>query len=645
MTTISNNVKVTALSMLLWGGKDRLRRREEILKVLTNNPVFSKSLVTVPSLARKDAWTRAVFQARELIAIKKIHGWSNEQFIEAIRMIDDSLPVLPQFRIFLSNLERQMSDEQKKIWVPKAERFEIFGCYAQTELGHGSNVKGIETTATFDGDTDEFIINSPTLSSTKYWIGASGIWATHALVVARLIIHGKDLGNHIFLTQLRNLETQELMPGVEIYELGPKVFQGMLGVDNGALQFHQVRVPRNQMLARNAQVHRDGSYSAPKNTKHSYGSMVTVRALMAQITGFDLVKAVATAYHYTTFRKQFGDRGAEGETPVFNYASVRFRLLPLLAKGTALILVGRTVKDAYDRYTTNMLKTGETSQLEDLHLQTVGAKVYSTEITARGIEVCRIVCGGHGYSALAGFGRMYANAVNAVTYEGDNFVLSQQIPRAILKHYRNGTEGTLPSLADLTILGHATSNRNIVQSKVDWLEYKNQKWVLEERLVRLIKSHMEDTEKGKDTSFSVHALTMAYCDMVYWKGFWEVVKACDIELREQLVSLVQVFSLSILQDAYKDLVGEQFTSQDQQNSLKAAFEDAIDRLARNTASIIDGYGFTEYEMDSALARADMSPYEALWRGAQKSEMNHLQHLWPAIVGARGIWKNLEASKL
>jgi acyl-CoA oxidase len=95
--------------------------------------------------------------------------------MEAIRMTDNFLPVQPQFRIFMSNLERQMSDEQKAFWIPKAERFEIFGSYAQTELGHGSNVKGIETTATFDEETDEYIIDSPTLSSTKYWIGATGM--------------------------------------------------------------------------------------------------------------------------------------------------------------------------------------------------------------------------------------------------------------------------------------------------------------------------------------------------------------------------------------------------------------------------------------------------------------------------------------
>src|SRR3978361_353923 len=98
----------------------------------------------------------------------------------------------------MKNLESQMSPEQQAYWIPKADRFEILGCYAQTELGHGSNLHGIETTATFVPDTDEFIMNSPTLSSTKFWIGTLGCWATHAIVVARLIIRGKEHGNHLF---------------------------------------------------------------------------------------------------------------------------------------------------------------------------------------------------------------------------------------------------------------------------------------------------------------------------------------------------------------------------------------------------------------------------------------------------------------
>lgn len=642
LRSIPTEPRETPFSVFLWGGKDKFDRRKVLLQELTGNPIFSKKLVTVPSLARKDAWTRAALQSRELIRLKLQHGWPHVQFMEAIRLMDNMLPVQPQFRIFMSNLERQMSEEQKKIWIPKAERFEIFGSYSQTELGHGSNVRGIETTATFDRETDEIIINTPTLSSTKYWIGATGVWATHSIVVANLIIDGKRYGNHLFLTQLRNLDTQELMPGVEIYELGPKAFQGMLGTDNGALQFHNVRVPRSQMLARNAQVTRDGTYIAPKNTKHSYGSMVTVRALMAEITGWDLLKAVAVAYHYTNFRKQFWGRNEKEETTVFQYASVKKRLLPLLAQGTTLVLVGQNIKKEYDEYTQNYIKTGDTTQLEDLHLQTVGAKVYSTEITSHGVETCRIACGGHGYNALSGFGRMYANSINAVTYEGDNYVIAQQVPRAILKHWNAKTEGSISSLSYLAVLRNPHEQDALaVTTESDWYNPDNQRWVLEKRLASLVQDHIESTAAGKDTSFSTHALTMAHCDFVYWKGLWDVIDKADQDFQEPLKAVAQVFALVILQPAYKDLVPPHALNASQRNLLRSAYDAVIDDFAANhTQFFIEAYGFTEYEMDSALARADQTPYEALLNGAKASEMNQMQHLWPMMVDTRNIWKRV-----
>lgn len=122
-----------------------------------------------------------------------------------------------------------------------------------------------------------------------------------------------------------------------------------------------MRIPRKQMLARNAQVLRDGTYVRPKNEKHSYGSMVTVRALMAEITGHDLLKAAVSAWHYTRYRKQFKkDGGSEEEITVFDYTSVRYRLLPLLAQATTLILVGQNIGRAYEEYTKTMLETGDT---------------------------------------------------------------------------------------------------------------------------------------------------------------------------------------------------------------------------------------------------------------------------------------------
>lgn len=663
---IPTSPRESPFSIFLYGGSEKWLMRTTVLQELTTNPIFDKKSVTIPSLARKDAWTRAAYQSRELIRIKLAKKWPHRYFMEAIKLTDQMLPVQPQFRIFMSNLERQMSDEQKAIWIPKAERFEIFGSYCQTELGHGSNVRGIETTATFDRETDEFVINSPTISSTKYWIGTTGVWATHGIVVARLIIDGKDHGNHLFLTQLRNLDTQVLMPGVEIYELGPKAFQGMVGTDNGAMRFHDVRVPRSQMLQRNAQVLRSGEYVAARNTKHSYGSMVTVRALMAEITGWDLLKAVAVAYHYTTFRKQFSRDGGAEETTVFDYASVRYRLLPLLARGTALVMVGQNVKRAYDEWTVSMLKTGDFSQLEDLHLQTVCAKVYSTEITGHGVETCRIACGGHGYSALAGFGRMYANSINAVTYEGDNYVIGKQLPRAILKHYNAKTESSLPSLSYLSFLRNPDSTPLQANEAADWYSRENQRWVMERRLADMVRVHIEDTKAGRDTSFDTHALTMAHGDFVYWTGLWDAVDRLDnnCDFKEPLVALAQVvspipalpllvnlissqFSLTVLQSAYLALPPPYTLSSTHRQLLRQAYDDVLEDFAtKHVANVINnGFGFTEYELDSALARADQTPYEALFEGAQKSEMNNMQHLWPMFVDTRRTWKTLQDEKM
>jgi acyl-CoA oxidase len=207
--------------------------------------------------------------------------------------------------VFFKNLEAQMSPEQRAYWIPKADNFEIAGAYAQTELGHGSNVRGIETTATFDPDTDEIILHSPTLTSHKYWIGSLGVVATHTLVVARLIVKGKDLGNHVFLVQVRDMHTHELVPGVIIYEQGAKSMGTFSTMDNGAMQLTNKRIPRSQMLAGMVSLDADGTYHPSTNSKHSYTSMILIRGLMSEEIGQDVSKAIVIALKYAAFRRQF----------------------------------------------------------------------------------------------------------------------------------------------------------------------------------------------------------------------------------------------------------------------------------------------------------------------------------------------------
>ena len=126
-------------------------------------------------------------------------------------------------------------EEQKQHWMPLIARHKIIGCYAQTELGHGSNVASLETTATLDKTTDEFVIQSPTLTSAKFWPGDLGMFSSHAIVFARLIIDGKDYKVHPFMVQIRDLKTWQHMRGVKTGDIGPKF--GYQTKDNGWATF------------------------------------------------------------------------------------------------------------------------------------------------------------------------------------------------------------------------------------------------------------------------------------------------------------------------------------------------------------------------------------------------------------------------
>lgn len=100
----------------------------------------------------------------------------------------------------------QASPELLEKYGQLVRRKGIIGCYLQTELGHGSNVAQLETTATYIPQSDEFEIHSPTMTSTKWWIGALGKTATHGVIQAQLILpKGVNVGPHLFFIQLRSL--------------------------------------------------------------------------------------------------------------------------------------------------------------------------------------------------------------------------------------------------------------------------------------------------------------------------------------------------------------------------------------------------------------------------------------------------------
>lgn len=77
-------------------------------------------------------------------------------------------PFDTHFTMFRLAIQALGTPKQRYKWLKLIKENKVIGCYAQTEIGHGSDVRNIETTAVFDKTTQEFILNSPTVSSTKF---------------------------------------------------------------------------------------------------------------------------------------------------------------------------------------------------------------------------------------------------------------------------------------------------------------------------------------------------------------------------------------------------------------------------------------------------------------------------------------------
>jgi acyl-CoA oxidase len=155
--------------------------------------------------------------------------------------------------IVLPLLENACNEEQRKLFLEPARRHEFASAYAQTEMAHGTDVQKLETTATYDPETEEFVLNSPNIpSSLKWWPGGLGKAASMAVLMAQLWTKGTCYGMHPFFVQIRDFETHLPLPGVIVGDIGPTFANNTN--DNGYLGFKQFRVPRISLLMKHCSV-------------------------------------------------------------------------------------------------------------------------------------------------------------------------------------------------------------------------------------------------------------------------------------------------------------------------------------------------------------------------------------------------------
>ena len=425
-----SSIHVPGLAEFLFTAK-AIERRRHILSVLEADPIFDKSRNHY--LGPVEKLEVACIRGRRLRQLSLKHRWSDDDYQVAASLIGEPDPYGLHASLFLVTLRLQASEEQRRLFLDEAERWKYIGCYAQTELGHGSNVRSLETTATWNGEDGTFVLHTPSLTASKWWIGSLGKAATHAIIMAQLLVNGQSRGPHPFMIPIRDLNTHETLPNVYIGDVGPKF--GYNTMDTGCLLLNQLKVPHKNMLSRFSHVDPEtGEYRRTGSPAAVYRTMTYVRSVIVERAGAALARGITIAIRYCAVRRQFADVDdpSGAELQVLDYTTVQMRLLPLLATTFALHFTGNAMIALH-----NASSDPEADEkLSDLHATSCGLKALATTLTADGLESCRRACGGHGYSSFAGIGSWYADYLPAVTWEGDNYMITQQVARHLLKAAR-----------------------------------------------------------------------------------------------------------------------------------------------------------------------------------------------------------------
>lgn len=648
-----SNVNVDAISTALFTKAGRERKRK-ILQILQSEQVFDKSQNYFAG--RVDRFETALARAKKLRQLQVKHNWQPEDKQVANELISEPGPYGLHESMFLITLRDQGNAEQHERFLKKAQAYEYIGCYAQTELGHGSNVRGLETTATWNSSDKTFTIHSPTLTSSKWWIGSLGRTANHAVVMAQLIIDGKPYGPHPFVVQIRDMKTHQPLENIHIGDIGPKF--GYNTMDNGYLLFNHVKVPHISMLARYSSVDpKTNKYIKPASASLVYGTLTWVRSTIVMQAGGVLARGVTIATRYAAVRRQFQDRdapsGTTGENQVLNYTMVQVRLLPLLAATYALHFTGKGMMALYEanqRRTAAATDAGKVGSdnprgagpeetasssdlLADLHATSCGLKSLASYTAVEGLEMCRRACGGHGYSSFSGIGPWFADYLPTATWEGDNYMLTQQVARYLLKSARSVLKGNEPTNDTMHILSTFLS-RQTQGAAFDVLGKDEDivaafAWRSAFLTFEALKHRDDQKRSWNSLLVDFYRLSRAHSQYMVVKNFHETLQSANSstsELSPQdlgvMHKLFRLYALHTLeQEASEFYTSAAVTVRQIQLARSSAVMNLLEEIRPHAVRLVDAWDFPDWQLDSSLGRKDGKVYEDMFYRA--SELNPL----------------------
>lgn len=474
-------------------------------------------------------WTVFIGQSG-VMQVEKLRDNASEffAFFEMMGFFEHSLALkfAVQYSLWGSTLLNLGTERHHRKYLQRVNTVQLPGIFGLTELGHGSNVRETQTTATYDRRAQEFVIHTPVPSAQKYWPGHIFRYGEMGTFFARLIIDNRDYGVHAFIVPVRDHVTKKLLPGCRVRDLGPKVCMmifsmkhwiypplgltansskfmcssvvqfGFNGIDNGCLSFDHVRIPRENMLDRFSEVLPDGTYvNKVGDANRHFGSIMFAlcggRIVIGTLALCAAKVAITIATRYAHHREQFGPENGP-EVKIIEHVSYYCRLMPQLVRCFTADLLLKYATDVYERR--------DQHEPNHTHIVTSLAKIHASAFAVEACRIARESCGGQGYRHINRIPHQYESADMYTVGEGDNIALHQTVTKTLLStYYRQRKSGKFSGL--LAYLNEADLPRYKLEDNVSLrnLEYLLDAFQFRERSILLkLEHHLDATNSSTD---------------------------------------------------------------------------------------------------------------------------------------------------